>query len=199
MQIAEITIVIPTIGRPTLRYSIESALVWGYQIIVVADGIDVEPDPRTQHARLGRRWGAANGGNFTSLVAITAGAYLAKTPWIQVLDDDDEIIPNYREDLLARIAAEPDVDIWIPGLVYTNGWRLCMKPGLRNGNVCHANCYRTEMFGTHPMAQFSDGDLPIDFTYVKKCYEAGKKIGWVGSPGIFIRPRLRGLSGNGAF
>lgn len=106
---ALVSAIIPTIGRPSLRAAVESALHQTYpvhEIIVVMDA-DGEPDLAEDdrvivvHTETPGR-GAA--------VARDLGIRNSTGSVIALLDDDDEWLPNKIE---SQLAVAPDSDAWI--------------------------------------------------------------------------------------
>lgn len=96
-----ITVVIPTIGRPTLRATL-AALGPAVPVIVVDDRPEpagrVTPEPWVRVVPSGGRGPAA---------ARNAGWRAAATPWVVFLDDDVVPEPGWREALLADLADLP--------------------------------------------------------------------------------------------
>jgi glycosyltransferase involved in cell wall biosynthesis len=92
-----VSVVIPTLCRPELvQRAIRGALAQTHQnleVIVVSDGPDPEtaailhhPDPRVRYLQLPERSGPA--------AARNAGIQLSNGAWINLLDDDDELLPT---------------------------------------------------------------------------------------------------------
>ena len=96
-----ITVVIPTVGRPTLRATL-AALGPRVPVIVVDDRPEpdgrVTPEPWVRVVPSGGRGPAA---------ARNAGWRAAATPWVVFLDDDVVPEPGWREALLADLADLP--------------------------------------------------------------------------------------------
>lgn len=96
-----VTVVIPTIGRPELRSTVESVLKQTAHltaVIVAADtdgDLELPNDPRVHVIRTGPR----AGGN----VARMAGIRAAQTPLIALLDDDDLWKPNKLEHQVSAV------------------------------------------------------------------------------------------------
>jgi glycosyltransferase involved in cell wall biosynthesis len=98
MSTPEVSVVIPTLGRPELvTRAVRSALaqtVADIEVIVVVDGPDDATDTalaaihdeRLRVVALPERGGGSNARN--------AGARLARAPWTALLDDDDEWLPH---------------------------------------------------------------------------------------------------------
>ncbi len=98
-----VTVVIPTLGRPSLRAAVESALQQTQvplEVVVGADTdlpLDIPDDPTVRVIRCGPR----AGGNTARTVAIDA----ARGDLIALLDDDDEWEPLKLRAQLAKFAA----------------------------------------------------------------------------------------------
>src|ERR1700676_2294264 len=90
-----VTVIIPTIGRPSLREAVESALAqtWGRMEVVVSvdgtrqliDGLELPDDPRLRVIASGSRAGAQ--------VARGRGISESRGEFIALLDDDDVWFP----------------------------------------------------------------------------------------------------------
>ena len=81
---SDTTVVIKTLGRPTLKAAMRSAKREGFKTIVVSDGPRVSAQGAYKYIRLGKQWGYYGG------MAANVGAALAETEFITFLDDDDE-------------------------------------------------------------------------------------------------------------
>ena len=53
----ETTVVIKTIGRPTLKAAMQSSKREGFRPIVVSDGARVSAQGALKYVKLGKRWG----------------------------------------------------------------------------------------------------------------------------------------------
>jgi len=90
-----ITFIIPSIGRDTLRRTLDSLLaqtIPNWNAIVVFDGIEPtieSPDPRIQLMKTPKKGNAGFVRN--------EGIKVATTEWIGFVDDDDTLTPNYVE------------------------------------------------------------------------------------------------------
>ena len=70
---------------------------------------------------LGRSWG------FYGSVAANAGAYLSRTPFVAFVDDDDELAEGAGDLIRQRLAEQPEIDVWIPSIRYSDGRVHCSK------------------------------------------------------------------------
>ncbi|WP_067179000.1 glycosyltransferase family 2 protein [Microtetraspora niveoalba] len=104
-----ITVVIPTIGRPTLRATL-AALDPGLDVIVVDDrpedlpgGLPADPaDPGGSPVKVIRSGGRG------PAAARNAGWRAARTPWVAFLDDDVVPGPGWAEALRADLESLPE-------------------------------------------------------------------------------------------
>ncbi|MEV0973045.1 glycosyltransferase family 2 protein [Microtetraspora glauca] len=104
-----ITVVIPTIGRPTLKATVaalDPGTGPGFDVIVVDDRPDGRscepldvPGDQVKVIRSGGRGPAA---------ARNAGWRAARTPWVAFLDDDVVPLPGWAEALRADLSGLPD-------------------------------------------------------------------------------------------
>lgn len=181
---------IPTIGRDTLDAAIDSARQFD-QVLVIADDLDLEPRPGVQHARTGRRFDGYGS------ACINLAAYLTDCDWIVKLDDDDEWAEGAAEVIRQAITDRPEVDVWIPGLQYSDGERVCMEPGLRPGNVA-IPIARPDAWWQVPMAaRHAVHDGLTDYAHIADLAAAGLTLGWLGHAVYLVRPTLPGRFGGG--
>lgn len=100
---AEITFLIPTIGRDTLVNSLESLVMQSnglWKAVVVYDGIEVEEvvkDDRILYVRTDVKMGSRNVNGNAGLVR-NFGFGFVDTEWVAFLDDDDILTSLYVED-----------------------------------------------------------------------------------------------------
>lgn len=106
-----ISVVIPTIGRPALKRAIESVLaqtIEPAEILVMADTLDPITLPEHPSVRL-IRVGPGAGGN----VARQTGIELASSELVALLDDDDEWLPQHLENHLGMLPEDEVRGNWI--------------------------------------------------------------------------------------
>lgn len=110
MSFPSVSVVIPTIGRPSLRHAVASAVtqtVRPLEIIVAADTNSELPLDKQYPVPIRvLRVGPRAGGNAARMAAITAAA----GDLIALLDDDDTWSPRKLQEQLSRI---PPVDDWV--------------------------------------------------------------------------------------
>ena len=109
------SIVIPTIGRPTLSRAVDSALNQGfpvndYEIIVVNDS--GRPLPRADWQRSAQVY-VINTQRRERSVARNVGAAIARGRYLQFLDDDDWLFPDALQHLWTL--AESSGAVWLYG------------------------------------------------------------------------------------
>ena len=205
----ETTVVVKTIGRPTLENAIRSAKREGFKPLIVSDGVEI-PKKRSLGCKriiLGRRWGFYGG-----MVANVAAAMIS-TPYITFLDDDDEFVKGAGDIIRSKINERPEVDIWIAGIEYdyevqiTRGPevlissnKLSMYPelGITTGNAAMPT-YKTEIFSKIPFRQVVPDHLTnlTDMFHVKECSDKGCNVDWFQEVLYKVRPKLFGPNGEG--
>ncbi len=203
------SVIIKTIGRPTLKAAISSAKREGFEVIVVSDGTEVDAQDADRYVNLGKRWGFYGG------MAANVGAALAETEFITFLDDDDQFMSGAGDIIRAKLKEDPSVDLWVGGVrfntvieVYdqTTGKRkvasqdLCTNRnlGVVPGNVAMPT-YRASIFSKLP---FTDTVAPdqqnlTDFFHIKSCVSHGYKLDWFGDVIYLVRPEAGGINGEG--
>ena len=196
MDAPDITVVIKTLCRASLGCAITSALREQFFVVVVSDGCPFPEGitglrhPAVKAYRLGRPYGQYGA------MAFNVGALMATTPFVAMLDDDDEFIPGAHTAIKRKMAAHPSVDVWIPGLQYSDGRTACCNKGLQPGNVA-CPILRAEVMTKAPLVHVNEDVNCQDFYHIKKCHAAGYKIDWIAEPCILVRPKLPGDSGRG--
>jgi len=197
-------VVIPTIYRSTLDSAVNSAVAAKFDEIIIIDDSgeehEYEPQsPQIRYFKLGRNFGRLHGKLYYGQIALSVGNYLSTSDFLGQLGDDDEYVPESRQILENAIKKQPNIDIWIPGLVYNNGHQRCLTPGLYHGNVSHA-IYKPEIFAFAPMFHNTDISSFIaahDYYHLLLCEEKGYRIGWLNEVCIKVRPNLPGSHGSG--
>lgn len=198
--------VIPTAGRSSMPDAVASALRAGFdEVIVVNDGCDLPGNlswiswPQVKYCKLGRNYGRLNGITYYGQIALAVGMYMSESQFTASMGDDDEYTPDAAAVIKEKIAAQPEIDIWVPGLQYNTGLVQCMCVGdLRIGNVSHP-VYRPEIFSFVPMYHIANSNFLIqDYTHIQQCVNMGYKVGWLDRVCVNIRPKLPGLNGRGA-
>ena len=193
----DITVLIRTINRPTLSNAINSAKSEFKNVIVIADAVDLNFDLLPKDVLY-----LKNGKKFDQYgsAAINMGAFATSTEYFCLLDDDDEFIPGAGNFMQSAIRSNPEVDIWIPGLKYNDGFIVCIHPAVQVGNVAIPT-YKTKLLFEYPFSSrimVEQGNPHwIDFSHVRDLVTLGHTIGWYGQPLVNIRPLLEGKCGFG--
>lgn len=118
-----ITFVIPSIGRPTLKRTVESLKklnVKNWKAIIIFDRVEPnleEDDPRIKMVKLEKKLG--EGRNSAGNVRNFAYQFI-DTPWIGFVDDDDTLNPYYI-DHLQKESNDSDLDVIIFRMIYEGG------------------------------------------------------------------------------
>jgi len=190
----KITALIRTIGRDTLKNSIDCAMREFDDVIVVADNIDLDFENLPKEITYLKNTDCFD---FYGGAAINLGAKKCKTEYICLLDDDDEYIDGAGDYMRTIINAEPSIDVWIPGLKYNDGHMVCMNDGLYGGNVA-VPTYKTKVLQANPFeAEMGPEQGLTDFYHVNKIFNNGHKIGWYKKHLYDVRPHLSGRHGSG--
>jgi len=192
-----ISVLIRTIGRPSLKDAILSSKREFDNVIVVADAVDlpIKTLPRgVTYLKTGMRYDKYGS------AAINMGAYACSTSYFCLLDDDDEFVVGAGDFMRRSVQANPQVDIWIPGLKFNNGMVLCIQPdkGIIPGNVA-VPTYKTELLFRVPFYKGIEGKDPnyTDINHVSILHTLGYKIDWYNEILYLVRPKLDGTNGRG--
>jgi hypothetical protein len=190
----KITAAIRTIGRKSLKDSIESALREFDNVIVVADRVNLDLDTLPTGPTYLKNETVIDlyGG-----MCINIAANECVTEYLCLLDDDDEYVLGAGDYMRETVINNPDVDIWIPGLRYNDGLYVCMEDGLRGGNVA-VPTYKTKVLREYPFKNNMGNDPGLtDFYHVQKIYFSGHKVDWYKKHLYNVRPNLTGRLGQG--
>ena len=196
------TVIIKTIGRPSLKAAIASAKREKFKVIVVSDGVKkISAQGASQIVTLGKQWGYYGG------MAANVGAAMAETEFITFLDDDDVFIKGAGDIIRKKLKDNPHIDIWVGGVRFTKpvhmvdtitnvvvssstDFALHPEKGLVEGNVAMPT-YRTSIFKTIP---FTDS-VPeskkhlTDIYHVNACVtHGGCKLAWFEEVIYLVRP-----------
>ena len=135
-----ITFIIPTIGRDTLKNSIDSLINQidnDWNAIIIFDGIkkNIEiTDNRIKVIEI-EKIGNNDIKNNAGLVRNIGIKNVEKSLWIGFLDDDDYLSHNYILNLKNEISINPNLEICIFRMAYSNGYVLPTKQD-KNINRC---------------------------------------------------------------
>lgn len=172
-----ITFIIPTIGRLTLKRTLDSLKKLNnknWRAIVIFDGVDsnvIEEDDRIKiikhEKKIGDGYnGAGNVRNYSY--------QFVETPWVGFVDDDDTLNEYYIDHLEKEIERK-DIDVLIFRMIYENG-QILPKPGdidFKKEEVGISFCLKTDLAKEFLFTpnQFEDYNL------LNKLRENKKKIG----------------------
>ena len=206
---SDTTVVIKTIGRPTLKAAIASAKREGFKTLVISDGVNTSAPGANKFVKLGKKWGYYGG------MCANVGAALAETEFITFLDDDDEFAPGAGDIIRQKLKEKPEVDVWIGGVRFNRdidiyntktGQKLLTSRdlsmnsmlGVVPGNVAMPT-YRTMIFSKLPFIDNipSEADNITDFFHVRACSLAGLTIDWFESVIYWVRPTSLDPNGMG--
>jgi len=199
--LTETTVVIKTIGRRTLKYAIKSAKREGFKVIVVSDGVKVSANG-AKLVCLGKKWGYYGG------MGTNVGAAMATTPFITLLDDDDEFVEGAGEIIRRKLQEKPDVDVWIGGVRFTRDvvmrntqtleetyrgtdFAIWPEKGIAEGNACMPT-YRTTVFERLPFVNTIKDEYKrlSDYLHILYCSQNGCKVDWFEEVIYLVRPKV---------
>lgn len=162
MSSTSVTIIIPTIGRPTLQRAIDSVLMQtneGWQCYVEGDGVnprDVIGDPSYGKVL---SWKQPHFRHESDMRNI--GVTQADTEWVGFLDDDDTLSPNYVK-WLKEEAADNDVVIFRQTFLKAGDQEATVfpsRPEIVWGNVGISYAIKREWALKHPFKRSRHEDL----------------------------------------
>ena len=196
MSATSITCLIRTIGRASLPAAIESARREFAHVVVVADRVDLDPSFIVEGVTYLKNEEVID---YHGGAGINLGSKSVETEFFCLLDDDDEYRFGCGDFMQDKINSQPEIDIWIPGLVYNDGAVVCMGNYTYPGNVA-VPTYRTDLFKMFPFKPIQEGRDPgfTDYFHVKDIEDAGYRVGWYQKEIYLVRPHLAGRFGGGA-
>jgi glycosyltransferase involved in cell wall biosynthesis len=196
------TVIIKTIGRPSLKAAIASAKREKFKVIVVSDGVKkISAQGASKIVTLGKQWGYFGG------MAANVGAAMAETEFITFLDDDDVFIQGAGDIIRKKLKENPHIDIWSGGVrfsrpvhmvntqtqqVISSSTDFAIDPekGLVEGNVAMPT-YRTSIFSKIPFTDHvrEDQQHLTDIMHVNACVtHGGYTLGWFEEVIYLVRP-----------
>jgi glycosyltransferase involved in cell wall biosynthesis len=182
---AQVTVVIPSVGRPTIDGALRSLQAQtnpNWRALVIYDGSDANPtvkDPRIDVIH-NQKKGSAGATRNSAIPKI-------QTEWVAFLDDDDALTPDYIEKLLQTAHEMSNADIIVFRMRYNDG-RILPEPGsgsvLRLAHVGISFAIRKKTFSD---VLFK----PIhaeDFYLLRDAFNSGKTIVLSEYLGYAVRP-----------
>jgi hypothetical protein len=199
MKSKNITAIIATIGRDSLFDAIESAKREFENVIVVADSINLDIDSLPKDVLYLKTCQKFEGCNYGE-VAWNMGAYASSTKYIAQLGDDDEFTIGAGEFMENKVCSQPDIDIWIPHIMYSDGSLACTHYEITEGSIA-APTYKTQLFYKLPFCSLikieNDDTHYIDFYHVKNLCSMGAKLEWYKETLYLVRPKKENKWGFG--
>jgi glycosyltransferase involved in cell wall biosynthesis len=171
-----ITFIIPSLNRPTLKRTMESLIQQSnpsWRAIVVYDGVDGESfdDGRVKTIKIDKT-GLVGPNNGQSGLVRNEGIKLVDTEWIGFLDDDDTINKDYVKTLFEKYSNN-DFVVW--RMTYENG--LVLPPfhlnELKFATVGISFCYKKTIFKELFFSQNRDGE---DFDFLMELKKQSNKF-----------------------
>lgn len=194
-----ITFVIPTLGRPTLKKTIQSILRQTYgnwKCIIVCDGINLDTDINNLISSDNRistikinKTGVKNNSNEHSKAGGVRNHALphVKTGWVGFVDDDDELSPLYVEHFTNHIIQHINVKCIIFRMMYSDGNVYPEKDSTNfvKDRVGISFCYSTALANNG--IKFTTSSVE-DFILLNTIRERGYKILLSNKICYFVRP-----------
>jgi hypothetical protein len=184
-----LTVVIPTIGRDTIRRTVDSLVnlnnpLWeakvGYDAISPQKASDLAMgmsfDPRVKHIFLPEK--AGGGANYGGGVRNKLIEEYTNTDWVCFVDDDDTFRPDYVDVFLKERTAHPDADVMMFRMSYDKEDKKVLPPlGLNRPVSCNVGISFAvrKKFLTDNNLKFVNGGLE-DFGLLKAIEDAGGKF-----------------------
>lgn len=176
-----VTVIIPSIGRASLKGSLESLQnqsSGNWLALVGFDGVN-SPQPvsdnRITYVYLAQKvGGGANHGGGVRNKLIP----LVTTDWLCFLDDDDTFRSNYMDALAGELTANPDADCIIFRMSYDDKDKKVLPPThLKNVQACLVgiSCAVRKSFLIQHNIEFKNGPME-DFFFLKQIETSGGKI-----------------------
>jgi len=184
-----ITFIIPTIGRNSLLYTLESLLNQTdteWNAILVLDGIN-KKDLNTDlinilndnrfiiHEIKKMGIGINSAGNVRNYGMSTIKNNDLNTEWFAFLDDDDTIASDYIEVFKNELLMYPFIDVYIYRMI-NNDNRIIPKLNSINFEICDVGISFIIKYDIYKSGIEFDPDSAEDFLYLNKIRKDGYKI-----------------------
>jgi glycosyltransferase involved in cell wall biosynthesis len=180
-----LTFIIPTIGRATLKNTIESVKNispvdgWTHDSLVVFDGVEPTVSNSIRIEKTGKSNHAGRVRN--------EGIKKCKSDWIGFVDDDDVLHPGYIKAL--SNCPTDEVDVVIFRMIYANNGLVLPPPGAQDFKMCEVGisfCVKRSCF-VEDGIWFEPSDVE-DFTLLDTLRSKGKKIYMSDAVVYLVRP-----------
>jgi Glycosyl transferase family 2 len=195
-----LSVVIPTVGRPTLRYTLESIRAQpeseGVEVLVVADTFGGQT-PELAVARayvedLGAAWLEHDAGlHCVGQPQRTFGASLAKAPWVWFSQDDNIAAEDSFAAIETAIEAQPRIRPLFFRFVSYWGQTIWREPVLQPGNI-DADCLVFPRAIAHEVQWGLRYEGDFDAAY-RACELMGGDVGWCDEVVSISRPPASNL------
>lgn len=175
------TVIIPSIGRASLKSSLESLQNQSSSNWLALVGFDgVSPpqpvfDNRITYVYLAQKVG---GGSNHGGEARNKLIPLVTTDWLCFLDDDDTFRPNYMDALAGELTAKSDADCIIFRMSYDcRDSKVLPPPYLKNVQACLVgiSCAIKKSFLIQNNIEFKNGPLE-DYNFLKQIETSNGKV-----------------------
>ncbi len=182
---AQVTVVIPSIGRPTIDGALRSLQAQtnpNWRALVIYDGSDANPTVKDTRIDIihNEKTGSAGATRNSAIPKI-------QTEWVAFLDDDDALAPDYVEKLLKTAREVTNADIIVFRMRYNDG-RILPEPGsgsvLRLAHVGISFAIRKKTFSEVLFKPIN----AEDFYLLRDAFNLGKTIVLSEYLGYAVRP-----------
>jgi hypothetical protein len=180
-----ITFIIPSIGRDTLIYTIESLLNQTdpeWNAIIILDGITTNSLNSNIMSLLEDERFTVNEIEKKGLNINSAGnvrnygmSVIENTQWIAFLDDDDTIACDYIEIFKNELLIYPFIDVYIYRMIH-NDHRIIPKLDALNFEICDVGISFIIKYDIFKDGLEFEPDGAEDFLYLNKIRNAGYKM-----------------------
>jgi glycosyltransferase involved in cell wall biosynthesis len=175
-----ITVITPSIGRPTLKRSLESLIQQSnpkWTSFVGFDGCNLPKpvtDPRINYVYLNKAGGGSNHGGAVRNILFP----LVLTDWMCFLDDDDTFRPHYVDSFIYELQNNPNADCIVFRMSYDPQDQKIIPPRHINDiRVCLVGISFAvkKSFITQNSIMFKNGPLE-DFRFLEQIQNNGGQV-----------------------
>jgi glycosyltransferase involved in cell wall biosynthesis len=168
-----VTFIIPSIGRETLKKSIDSLYNQtnnNWCAIIIFDGVKPNFESTDKIKVLSvKKIGSFGTHHGESGLVRNFGLDLCETEWVAFLDDDDTLDKNYVDTLLTKYM---DYDLVIWKMRYPNGRVLPYNNNIIFGNVGISISFKSKLLKNG--LRFDNNRNGEDFDFIKKILDVTK-------------------------